>query len=155
VPALRADQKKDPAPAPVPAEITSAKRVFIGNGGADARFKALGIRRAYDQFYSAMKDGGRYELVGSPTEADLVLEISFVSQLNRYGNDLMPVPLLRLVILDPKTHTTLWVFAEELEVSGLVGAHEEAKFDKAMDRLVADVKALMVEGQSGPPSGKP
>ena len=53
------------------------------------------------------------------------------------------MPLLRLAILDPKTHTTLWVFTEELETHGFVGAHQEVKFDSAMARIVSDVKGLM------------
>jgi len=124
-------------------QLTTARKVFISNGGDDPHFKGLGLGRSYNQFYAAMREWGRYELVSPPTEADVVLEVQLASQLEQYGNDLRIVPLLRLAILDPKTHTTLWVFMEELETHGFVGAHQDAKFDAAMARIVSDVKGLM------------
>jgi len=152
---LRAGQRKEAAPAPVPTEITSARKVFVANGGEDAHFRGLGLHRSYNQFYAAMKDWKRYDLVGSPAEADAVLEIRLASQLSKYGNELQIVPLLRLAILDPKTHTTLWVFTEELETGGIVGLHQDAKFDKAMDKIVADVKGLTEQAPSQPTPAQP
>ena len=140
---LSAEERKASATAPLPTQLTTARRVFVSNGGDDPHFKGLGLGRSYNQFYAAMKEWGRYELVSPPTEADVVLEVQLASQLEQFGNDLRIVPLLRLAILDPKTHTTLWVFTEELEIHGFVGAHQDAKFDNAMARIVSDVKGLM------------
>src|SRR5947207_1370890 len=120
-PGLSAEERNPSPTAPLPIQITNAIRVFISNGGDDPHFKRLGLGRSYNQFYAAMKAWGRYELVSAPTEADVVLEVQLASQLEQYGNDLGIVPLLRLAIRDPKTHTTLWVFTEELEIHGLVG----------------------------------
>ena len=70
------------AVAPIPAQIITGKKVFIANGGVDATSLAA-FRRAkeprepYNQFYIAMKSWGRYELVSTPGEADLVLQLSF------------------------------------------------------------------------------
>lgn len=141
--------------APLPSQITNAKNVFVANGGDDPHFKSLGPQRAYNQFYSALKDWGHYELVGSPADADVVLEISLTTQLSQFGSDLRNMPLLKLVIADPKTHTLLWVSQEELETGGIVGAHQDSKFDKAMERIVGDLKNLASQGASSLGSPKP
>jgi hypothetical protein len=147
---LMVAQTKEVLPAPLPAQIVAAKRVFVSNGGADSHFKQLGLRRSYDQFYAGLKEWGYYDLVNSPADADVVLEISLQNQLDKYGNNLEIVPVLRLAVLDPKSHTTLWVFTEELEAGRfyVVGGHQDEKFDKAMKRIVADVKGLAVSAPS-------
>ena len=141
--------------APLPSQITNAKKVFVANGGDDPHFKSLGPQRAYNQFYAAMKDWGHYDLVGAPADADVVLEISLTTQLSQYGSDLRNVPLLKLVIADPKTHTLLWVSQEELETSGILGAHQDSKFDKALERIIGDLKSLASQGPSAAGSPKP
>jgi hypothetical protein len=155
-PALMAGAPKNTPPAPLPAQITTARKVFISNAGEDPHFKQLGLHRSYDQFYAAMKDWGRYELVTSPSEADTVFEISLASQIEKYGHEQETVPFLRLAILDPKTRITLWEFTEDLETGGIVivGLHLDAKFDKAMARMVEDVKGL-VQPPPSPPPAKP
>jgi hypothetical protein len=102
-----------------------------------------------------MKDWGRFEVVTSPSEADIVFEISLASQIEKYGERLEIVPLLKLGILDPKTRMTLWEFTEELETGGIVGLHQDAKFDKAMGRMVEDVKGLVQQPSPPPASAKP
>ena len=56
---------------PLPAVIVNAKRkkIFLSNGG--------GSNLAHDAFYSKMKEWGKYEIVGSPEEADLIVELSY------------------------------------------------------------------------------
>src|SRR6266478_3790075 len=77
---LSATQQKKPThPAPIPAQILTAKKVFIANGGGDeSRYEAAsysgGPDRAYNEFYAAMKTWGRYELVAAPGDADLVFD---------------------------------------------------------------------------------
>lgn len=153
-PALGAGPSKEVASAPLPAQITTAKKVFISNAGEDPHFKQLGLRRSYNQFYAAMKSWGRFELVTSPAGADVVLEIRLDSELKQYGKELTNVPVLKLTILDPRTRITLWEFAEELEAGKfyIVGGHQDAKFDKAMDRIVEDVKGLVEPPSSSPPN---
>jgi len=69
--------------APVPTQIASAKKVFISNMGIDT-ISAVVFRRElaenkpYNEFYAAVKAWGRYQLVDSPADADLVYEIGFV-----------------------------------------------------------------------------
>jgi hypothetical protein len=62
-----AQQKQSGPPAPIPAQILTAKKVFIANGGGDeSRYDAVsysdGPDRAYNEFYTSMKTWGRYEL---------------------------------------------------------------------------------------------
>ena len=75
-----AQQFKQVPPAPVPPLILAAKKVFIANGGGDESLFDMpqysgGPDRLYNEFYASMKSWGRYELVSSPGEADLVFEV--------------------------------------------------------------------------------
>jgi hypothetical protein len=58
--AIAGKSRKDVPPAPLPAVIVSAEKIFLTNGG--------GSDLAYDAFYSEMKKWGKYEIVGSPDE---------------------------------------------------------------------------------------
>jgi hypothetical protein len=146
VQALSAQQSKGPTPAPVPALIGSAQKVFISNAGG-ASLEAVidetvfngGPDRPYNQFYSVMKSWGRYELVSSPADADLVLEISWA--LTDTGLRLPVLGQLRLVIIDPKTHITLWNLTEYVRGAMLLG-NRDKNFDQAMDTVVARLKGL-------------
>ena len=76
-PVLGAQATKVTAAAPIPAQIGAARKVFIANDGADlagqAVFKRAGEpEAAYNHFYAAMQAWGRYELVSTPADADLV-----------------------------------------------------------------------------------
>jgi len=105
--------------APIPSQITSAKKVFISNTIGDDLY-SNDPSQVYTAFYAAMKSWGRYELVSSPANADLIFEISFrepvvaVAVTGSAAN--VPVggsytnPHLRLVISDPKTRVSLWWF---------------------------------------------
>ena len=78
-----AQQFKQVTPAPVPPLILAAKKVFIANGGGDESLFDMpqysgGPDRLYNEFYAAMKSWGRYELVSTPGEADLVFEIRLI-----------------------------------------------------------------------------
>jgi hypothetical protein len=95
-------------PVPVPAQIFTAKNVFISNGALDGiafqTFRKLSdVHQPYNAFYAAMKEWGKYTLVFSPAEADLVFEIRFNAPFN--GDEHVPnnVPQLHLTIYDAKT----------------------------------------------------
>lgn len=138
-----------PAPvAPVPAQIPAAKRIFIANAGGDEMAEddpifSGGPDRSYNQFYAAMKSWGRFEIVGSPAEADLVLEIRQEVQTVALGGKVgdSNIPLFRLVIRDPKTNVLLWGFHVHSKF-GVGQANSDRNFDEAMDRLVADLRAV-------------
>jgi hypothetical protein len=153
IPALNAQQNKATPSAPVPVGIITGKRVFISNAGVDgtslAAFKRVGDpNQPYNEFYAAMKNWGRYELVGAPADADLVFEIRFAAPLVAVGNVNTYGPELELAILDSKTHFRLWTFTAPVE-----GAVRKATWDKnfsqGMASLMANVENLVAGHGSG------
>lgn len=130
-----AQDKKKTESAPIPTALLKAKKVFITNGG--------GNDELYDIFYSQMKSWARYELVGSPEEADLVFAFSFGSQGEAPEVYTNPANLrtysyttdkVRVVVYDTKTHFALW------------SATEAPKFDrkkyhtKAVEKIMEKLK---------------
>jgi hypothetical protein len=159
MPSWGAQSKGEANTAPVPVAIVSARKVFISNAGAgcdpssSAYFKG-GPDRPYNQFYAALKSWGRYELVPSPADAELALETSLTCPAGaasvsggRGGSTYDPQ--LRLVILDVKTRITLWGITEHVEMA-LLQSNRDKNFDRAMKRLVDDLKSLAAG--SPPPS---
>jgi hypothetical protein len=147
-----AAQTKQLNAAPIPTQIQLAKKIFIANGGGDdpgidEPIFSGGVDRSYNQFYDAMKSAGRYELVGSPAEADLLFEIRFtvntsttkVFKGDSIGSTLDPQ--FRLEIRDPKTSAILWAFTEHVQWAILQG-NRNKNFDQASARIVSDVLAL-------------
>jgi hypothetical protein len=138
-----------PSPAPVPPQIAAAKKIFISNAGGES-FETVfeqvvfngGPDRPYNQFYDAMKKWGQRELVSSPSEADLVLEISWI--LTDTGLGRLPVlGQLRLVMVDPQTHVTLWAITEYVRGAVLLG-NRDKNFDQAMNVIANRAQALML-----------
>jgi hypothetical protein len=145
---LRAQQLKAPilAPAPVPPEIASAQKVFISNAGGDSLETVSdevvfngGPDRPYNQFYAAMKSWRRYQIVPSPADADLVLEISWV--LSDTGLRLPVLGQLRLRVVDPKSNIPLWNLTEYVRGAILL-SNRDKNFDEAMNTIVSRIEAL-------------
>jgi hypothetical protein len=155
---LAVAKTKPTPPAPKPAQILAAKKVFVANGGGDEPFSedplfSGGPDRAYNQFYAAVKTSGQYELVASPSDADLLIEIRFsFSNLPRERNETRTEnifgddpydSLFRLEIRDPKTNALLWAFTEHVQWAILQG-NRDKNFDQALSRVVNDVQGLSV-----------
>jgi non-ribosomal peptide synthetase component F len=136
-PMLMAQQQPMPS-APIPAQILAAKRVFISNGGDDDWTIPHQIHvptLTYNQFYADIKSWGKYELVPSPADADVVFEIrSYDSREARLQ--------VHLSILDPKTHVTLWSLTQEVEGASRT-AIARKNFDEGMSALVGDLRKLV------------
>jgi hypothetical protein len=155
VPAMGAQQTKEPTgSAPVPSQIGAAHKVFISNAGADVdaqtAFKRAGEpEEAYNHFYMAMQSWGRYELVTTPADADLVFEIRFTSPMYMNGNLATYQPQFGLRVLDAKTHFLLWSLTEPVE-----GAFRKdtwlKNFAHGLDALMDDLNKL-----SAPPAADP
>lgn len=133
-------------PAPVPAQIRSAKKVFIAYAGGDsnadyARYSGSATR-TYDQFYAAMKTWGHYELASGPADAELVFEISFAEPQARVsGGSSYPDPHFKLAIVDVRTRILLWTVTEHIDVA-ILQENRDKNFDQAMVDLVNDVSTL-------------
>jgi hypothetical protein len=135
VPILGAQQPPNSATAPKPAQILSAKKIFVSNASAECpTFFCTAPDQPYNEFYFGMKSWGKYELVAAPAEADLVFEIYFAAPANG-------LPHLKLVILDPKTRMALWTLDERLGAAARQSSGRK-NFHKAMSTLVNDVEKL-------------
>ncbi|HEU5458484.1 MAG TPA: hypothetical protein VFU68_07685 [Terracidiphilus sp.] len=114
------------AQAPVPPAMAAAKTVFLSNGGASpALFPSSNSelewngpysgtpRRGYDEFYAALAKSGRFQLVNSPSSADLVLQLQLTTPVipipRAVPNPELALPTLHLVIYDRASHYVLWV----------------------------------------------
>jgi len=150
-----AQQKKPkdsgPAPAPIPAQIVAAKKVFIANGGGDesgydAATYSGGPDRAYNEFYAVMKAWGRYELVRSPGEADLVLEIRFTVFQPEHprglqADDPATDAQLRFVVRDAKSHEKLWGLTAHARAA-VLQSNRDKNFEEALGAVVVEMKRI-------------
>lgn len=125
--AIAGDKKKSVPPAPLPKVVLTSQTVFIAKGpGSDPYLKG-GAELAFDTFYADVKNWGKYRIVDSPEEADLVLELSYSSQqvgthvwsaTNSYSGSTQVFstpemdPRVSLNIYDRKTGFVLWSAAE-------------------------------------------
>lgn len=133
--------------APIPSQITAAQKVFITNGGEDSVFSALFKERPYDSFYTSMKGWDRFQIVASPFDADLVLEVSDVVAAGTakvikgdtvgWPSD----PLVKLLVIDPKTRTVLWGYSQHVDMALLQG-NRDKNLKEAMTALLNNLKAL-------------
>ena len=150
IPLLQAEQTSQTVPAPVPAQIVAAKRVFIANATGETLVVGLGrpkgpiYNQTYDEFYAALKSWGRYELVSAPADADLIFELHFNLGL---GVLYPSVPIVvksvqfQVVILDPKTHVLLWEVTQGVQAANRDSTARK-NFEQAMAKLVDSVKKL-------------
>jgi hypothetical protein len=149
--------------APVSTQILTAKKIFIANAPGDNLPDSLGgPERAYNEFYAAAKSLGRYELVSSPSEADLVFAISFTDSLSGVGGtsstgcSSSTAKNLRLAILDARTGIPLWWFAQPVAQKMSFGHRPEmldAAFTRSIDTLIDDLKKLTNQLPATPTAG--
>jgi hypothetical protein len=156
VAAMAADLGGDVPQAPVPAQILSARKVFIAYSGAENLNLPLMTvfsgksDRVYNEFYALMKEWGRYELVGAPADADLVFEIG----QEFTGLRAPEVGRMRLDIRDPRSNVLLWSLHEYVR-SALFQGHRDKNLDQAMAVIVDSVKDLVAPPAGGPtPQGR-
>lgn len=155
-----AAQHSDVVPAgPIPPQIAAAKKVFIANAGGDERWYDEqifdgGPARAYDEFYARVKAAGRYEIVNTPAEADLLFEIGLSTPMasgvgargDTWGDKPFD-PQFRLVIRDPKTNALLWAFTEHVQWAIQLG-NRDKNFEKTLVRIMRDLQGLSASPDS-------
>jgi len=101
-----------------------------------------------------MKAWGRYELVASPADADLLLEIQFtVFPAQSSGRETLGGiaydPQFRLAIRDSKTQAILWGLTEHAQWAILKG-NRDKNFDQALAHVVSEVRRIA----TGPAAGE-
>jgi hypothetical protein len=126
--------------APVPDPILKGKKAFISYELGDvASFPSRysgGPERAYSEFLAGMKSWGRYEIVTDPKQADVIFAVRFVDPPE------IPKPQIRVGIMDPVTHASLWGFVEEVDFA-FRKKSRDADFSDTVQQLVADVHQLV------------
>ena len=138
--------RKDVPPAPLPTVIRDAKKIFLTNGG--------GSDLAYDAFYAEMKNWGKYQIVGSPDEADIIVELAYRverggthvwSSTNTYTGATqvhsaeITDPQLVLTIYDGKSKESLWSAIDHRRLARRQKNREKEIINSAQ-RLVDELK---------------
>ncbi len=138
---LSAQQTAEPTPAPVPPQVTRAKKVFVVNaeGNNDPRIAKYvgGPNGVYNQFYADVKNSGRFEIVASPADADVGLQVTLAN-----FEILAGYPRFKLSILDPKTNMLLWTVSEPLE-GAILAKTARRNVAQSLARLTQDLVALV------------
>jgi hypothetical protein len=145
--AVAGKSRKDVPIAPLPAVIVNAQKVFLTNGG--------GSDLAYDTFYAEMKTWSKYQIVGSPDEADLIIELAYrvehggtrVWSSNNSYDGMTQVhsrqivdPQLVLTIYDAKSKNSLWSTIDHRRLARREKNREKETINSA-ERLVDELKA--------------
>jgi hypothetical protein len=108
--------------APVPSQIQQAQTIFLTNSGSDPNFP-IDATKAYNDIYAALQTWGRYKLVTTPDQADLVFQLKGIAPItdvsgNRGGVYSITSPAFQLTILDPKSNIALWTITSPVNVTG-------------------------------------
>lgn len=142
--------------APLPAVIVNAKKVFLINGQTTAQgLTKNGNALAFDTLYADMKEWGRYELVDSPKNAEIVIELQYrpysegsrsfgvynpsthtvqAHTVARQGAD------FALVIYDANSKEQLWTASDACGFARLV-KNQQKEVIESVGRLVDGLKA--------------
>ncbi len=145
--------------APVPALILNSRKIFLSNDGADAGLfphPFTGTQdRAYGYVYKALEANKRFDLVASPAESELVLELRLTAPSGSLGGDkkrgtVDALPNFTLTIYDRLTHYILWKISQTVDQANLQKTHDK-NFDSALDLLLKQLD-LVASGVTPPPA---
>lgn len=130
------------SPAPMPAQFLAAKRMFIANGAGDndpdiTKYTS-GPDGLYNQLYADVKALGRYELVASPSDADIVLELKIEYAMFNHN---FTYPKFKAEIRDPKTNVLLWTFTEPVN-GALLAKSGRKNVAQSLSKLTDDLKKV-------------
>ena len=164
--AAHAEKKAKPLPPPPPppaviSAVTSAKKVFLSNAGADPIYAhdiTGGANGSYNALDASLKQWGYFQLVDSPAQADLIFAIHStetvdekdVWNLDPHSTQPYDVivgpkhPIFHLTILDASTQSVIWKIDSP---AGFAFTRKKGAvaFAKSIDTLTNQVKALVAE----------
>lgn len=141
-----AAQKSKPQPipaAPIPEGIAAAKTVFLAN---ICEMPYSYCAPVYNRMYAGIAKQGKYQLVSSPAQADLVLELhtTMKSDQKVSGPHFFPDNdldfIVELKIVDRATGTPLWMITEP-----------ETEKSSAEDAVLLDLSVLGRPGETAGP----
>ena len=129
-------QAEAPHP-PLPTALTSARKLFLGNAGDQENADCL---RAYTDLYTDIAKLGRFELLATPANADLILEMHYeLTPGQTAGHD--DPRRFRVVLIDPASHVVLWSLVERTNYAVRQSKRDE-NLDEVVAKLTADLDAL-------------
>lgn len=119
---------------PIPPELTTAKSVFVSNGGSyDPTLFPSWYKgdedRPYTGFYAALKATGDFALVADPSQADLVLDIGLAAPVSADYYS------FRLTVYDAKSHYVLWTITRGIDPATRE-ENREKNFDAALNGVL-------------------
>jgi hypothetical protein len=148
--------RKNIPQAPLPPAVVHAKKAFLLNGQTTAQYLTKnGNTLAFDTLYADVKSWGKYELVDSPKDADIVIELQYrpYSEGSRsYGvynqttntvqsHDVTTVGAdFALVIYESNSKEQLWSASDACGLARTV-KNQQKEVIKSVDRLVEGLKA--------------
>ncbi len=143
--AAQAQASKQPFVAPFPPGIAAAKTVFLSNAGIAPDLRNViesssNTAAPFSQLYAGFQTWGRYRLVGSPADADLVFEFSFSDPATTCSNEkTCTTAVMELAIYDAKTHFRLWTFEEAVD-NALLTSNFVKNIGQTVATLISEVK---------------
>ncbi|WP_433965250.1 hypothetical protein [Tunturiibacter gelidiferens] len=112
------------AGAPIPTQISTAKTALVSNA---CEMDYNSCRKAYNDIYTGLQKWGKYRLVGTTEEADIVLELHYAPA--KPPSTQIP---FRLSILDAHKQLRLWTINEPIDYS-LTAARSASSLAEAVD----------------------
>jgi hypothetical protein len=143
VPALKAEKRDNGAP--IPTQIAAAKTAFLSNA---CELDYNSCRKAYNDIYEGLQKWGKYKLVGTTEDADLILELHYAPA----EPPSTQIPF-RIVILDAHNQFKLWTINEHIDYS-FTAANSASTLGDAVQRILADFKVIAAPGATAGPAQK-
>lgn len=139
-----------PPTAPLPALLSSTHTIFIGNAGDQDNADCL---RAYNGFYAGVDAMHRFNLVDSPAQADLIVELHYEISLagsKVSGQD--SSRQVRAVLIDASSHAVLWSLTEQSNYA-VLQKNRDHNLDAVVAELLKDFGAT-VSSSPAPPDNR-
>jgi hypothetical protein len=150
--------------APLPNQLTKAKKIFIVKGvGSTAHTVNGGYDLAFDSFYSEMKSWGRFELTETAEDADLIMQVTYgvndgptrvysmtnasTNQTSVYSSGTFSAQLT-LVVFDTHTKDALWSASVQPGVA-MRKKNQEKEMGIAGQKLAENLIHRMPSDQQG------
>ena len=124
-------------PSHIPAQITSARTVFLSNNlGAPL----ADTDKIFNEIYAAVQQQARFTIVTDPQDADLLLQFSLVNRGNAVSGVLQTITLQ---IIDRKTQVILWSVSDSGQTKAIYGSEDRNlnKYD-VVDSVLAYLKII-------------
>ena len=149
---LSAQTPPQPTAVPLPAALTHATKLFLGNAGDQENADCL---RAYNDFYQGLGGLGRFTLMDDPNQVDLVLELHYEIALGQsigssQGLSGNSIRQFRLVMIEPRSHAVLWSITERTNYA-IRQKNRNSNLDETVTALLNDFNLLV---SAIPPSNK-